>query len=162
MKIYTKLGDKGKTSIIKKRVFKDHDLLETLGTVDEVMSYMMVCSHEIDDIITKDVLQKLAKTLFKVNQDLIVGSSLITLEDTTNLEIQIDALSKKLTPLTDFILPGDSKESSKIHFLRTITRRLERRMVHNYKKHKFNKELLSYINRLSDYLFVLARYLDEA
>lgn len=160
MKIYTKQGDKGKTSIIKKRVAKDHDVLETIGTVDEVMSYMMWTLHEVDEIGLKDILHTITKQFFMVSQDILMGTKQITEDHVLQVEQWIDHYSEKLTPLEDFILPGETKEASMLHYLRTLIRRLERRMVHSHKKHPVQPALFAYINRLSDLMFVFARFID--
>lgn len=160
MKIYTKQGDKLKTSIIKKRVFKDHDILETLGTIDEVMSYMMVVQHSVDEITVKDILHTVMKRFFLVSQDVLMDSKQITEEHVREVESWIDQFSEKLPPLDDFILPGETKEASMLHYLRTLIRRLERRMVHSSKKHPLHSALYAYINRLSDLIFVMARFVE--
>ena len=160
MKIYTKTGDDGKTSIIgKKRISKDDIRIEAYGSVDELNSWLGVIYNEVNE--------KNASLIKRIQSDLFeVGAELASVKNEMNLakiepnilEENIDNLSEKLEPLRSFILPGGSITASKLHFARTICRRAERRIVSLSKVVDVRDKIIIYMNRLSDYLFVLARY----
>ena len=176
MKIYTKTGDNGITSLFTgERVSKNHLRLKTYGDLDELNSYLGLIVSLIDknEMELKLELQKVQSHLFVIgsnlasakpknrkNKQIQVSSEMISL-----LENSIDLMQKSLIPLTSFILPGGSKTSSFTHIARTICRRTERRVVEldsisNDELKTTNDNILIYLNRLSDYLFVLARYLN--
>jgi cob(I)alamin adenosyltransferase len=169
-KIYTKRGDKGKTSLLTgKRVDKDHLRVEAYGTIDELNASLGISrtftSEKIGNII--DSIQKklfhLAAELANPREDYksnSVGQRIekIKEKDTVLLEKTIDELSDQLLPLSSFIIPGGSKASSFLHQSRTICRRAERRTLSLTKSDEINSEIIRYLNRLSDLLFVMARY----
>lgn len=157
MKIYTKTGDDLTTSIIKERVDKDHYIVEANGTIDELMASLMIAYHYNEDGNVKKNLVDISKDLFIVSSDIILGSNKLINEKVKKLEELIDTYDSKLTPLTDFILPGSNLPSSYLHLSRTICRRAERRVVSVAKVSYVNDNILQYLNRLSDLLFVLAR-----
>ena len=168
MKIYTKTGDKGKSSLFGgKRVSKDDKRLEAYGTIDELNSLIGVAVAESGRKEIKNILQEIQNELFIVGSDLatpldkkIKNFNLprVTSEFTKQLEEQIDDLNSKIPELKSFILPGGTKVSSVIHLSRTICRRAERRVVTLSKNEKINNQIIIYLNRLSDFLFVLARF----
>jgi cob(I)alamin adenosyltransferase len=168
MKIYTKTGDKGDTSLFGgKRVAKDDLRIEAYGTVDEVNSILGLAVTEIKSIDVKNVILKIQNTLFNVGSDLATplenqnsSSHIARIEekDSTLLENIIDELDAKLSVLTNFILPGGLKGAAYLHNARTVCRRAERKLVTLSKNENINSQIIIYLNRLSDLLFVLARY----
>ncbi|MEI8320634.1 MAG: cob(I)yrinic acid a,c-diamide adenosyltransferase [Alphaproteobacteria bacterium] len=161
-RIYTKGGDKGKTSLGDgKRVFKDDPRIEAIGTVDEVNAWIGICHFHVSKDFLED-LNHIQHDLFDVGADLCITNSTTKLKVTepqvTWLEDRIDTLNIHLSPLNSFVLPGGTAASSYIHGARTVSRRCERSLVHLSKEESLNPFVLSYINRLSDYLFVLARF----
>lgn len=167
-KIYTKQGDKGETSLIGgKRVPKYHDRIEAYGTVDELNSFVgLIRDHDIDTE-TKSVLISIQKKLFTLesvlatDHDSKISRKLPQLkeEDVEMLEKQIDQMNETLPPITNFILPGGHVVVSYAHIARTICRRSERivlRLAQNYPVEELS---IKYLNRLSDYFFVLSRKL---
>lgn len=167
-KVYTKGGDKGKTGLIGgTRVAKYHERLEAYGTVDELNSYIgMIRSFDIDSR-QKDILVKIQNKLF------VIGACLATDEkksdmkknlpcncdDVDYLEKEIDFMDKKLPELNSFILPGGHSLVAFCHIARTVCRRAERRIIKLSGIVNVDENLVKYINRLSDYLFMLARKL---
>lgn len=169
MSIYTKFGDKGKTSLYGgKTVSKDDVRVEAYGSIDELNSFLGVIISELTD---KDIASK----LIQIQKDLFeIGTSLASLSKnkdsnlskylkarTHDFENEIDKLSQKLPELENFILPGGSKTGSKIHFSRTLVRKIERRIVSLSKKENVNPDALVFINRLSDLLFTYARFINK-
>lgn len=163
MKIYTKTGDNLTTSAINKRVYKDDLVIHCVGNADELSSSLMVSYHFIDDENVKKIILDIVGDLFNVSADLIgyQDGNLISYEKVEKLEKIIDEYTAKLPELTKFIIQGMNKASSHLHLSRTIARRLERWVVDYARDAKLNKNVLLYLNRLSDLLFTLARYLDN-
>jgi cob(I)alamin adenosyltransferase len=165
MKLYTRTGDKGKTSIIGGRVDKDDIRVEAYGTVDEVNCFVGQVMTELDEVIFKDVLadlEKIQHELFDCGGDLANISNKVEFklekEAIDYLEQKIDEYILEAPELERFILPGGTKPSASIHIARTVTRRAERLVVSLMKNDEKTPELaLKYINRLSDYFFALAR-----
>lgn len=165
-KIYTKTGDKGETSLIGgTRVPKYHDRIEAYGTVDELNSYIgLIRDHEIDAEL-KTILCRIQECLFVVESSLATDHEAkidrklpqILESDVKALEDQIDLMNEKLPNLTRFVLPGGNILSSHCHVARTVCRRAERISLKLSKEVKVEELNLKYLNRLSDYLFVLAR-----
>ncbi len=165
MKIYTKAGDHGMTSLLGgELVSKDHPRLEAYGTLDELNSWIgLLRDHLTDPGIRKDLLG--------IQDRLMVGSSLlaneknddsvklprIKEEDIDLLEQRIDAMDTELDPLSSFILPGGHPLVSYCHLARTTCRRAERYAIRFVKSSEQTGLLVKYLNRLSDYLFTLAR-----
>jgi cob(I)alamin adenosyltransferase len=168
MRIYTRTGDKGKTSIIGGRVDKDDTRVEAYGTVDEVNCFVGQAIQELDPKLFKDVLDDLEKIqheLFDCGGDLanVTEKRVIKLqqESIDYLEKKIDEHIKEAPELERFILPGGSKPAASIHIARTVTRRAERLVVKLVKADSKTPELaLMYLNRLSDYFFALARVIN--
>lgn len=168
MRIYTRTGDKGQTSIIGGRVDKDDVRVEAYGTVDEVNCFVGQAITELDGELFKDVLEDLEKIqheLFDCGGDLATVSKKrepkLTEESITYLETKIDEYIKEAPELERFILPGGSKPSASIHIARTVTRRAERLVVTLVKEDPTVSDVCQkYLNRLSDYFFALARVIN--
>ena len=166
MKIYTKTGDKGQTSLIGgTRVAKNSVRLEAYGTVDELNSYLgLIRSFPIAPELT-DQLIVIQNILFSVGGNLATDTSVkevrsglvVTDEDIAFLERAMDRLDETLPAMTHFILPGGEQASSFAHIARTVCRRAERRVLDVAAQYDVDERVIRYINRLSDYLFVLAR-----
>ena len=167
MKIYTKTGDKGTTALIGgARVPKYHEKIEAYGTVDELNSFVgLIRDQNIDNHI-KDVLFVIQNTLFILESSLAQDDSgntkllpQLTGSDIKLLEDEIDDMNKTLPPLKAFILPGGHTTVSYCHIARTVCRRAERLVIKLSVNYKVNPLEIQYLNRLSDYFFVLARKL---
>ncbi|MBN1116658.1 MAG: cob(I)yrinic acid a,c-diamide adenosyltransferase [Bacteroidales bacterium] len=165
MKIYTKTGDFGTTALIGgKRVPKNHIRIEAYGTADELISNL---AHLRDH----DIKEEHKKTLFEILEDLMVVSSILASDcidcydnlpklseiRIVQIEAEIDRLSAALPELKYFVIPGGHVASSLCHVARTICRRTERIVLSLHEVDAVPKHIMVYINRLSDYLFVLAR-----
>lgn len=165
MKLYTKTGDKGQTSIIGGRVDKDSLRVETYGTIDELNSFIGKAITELDvekfaDIIND--LQTIQHELFDCGGDLanVMKERVYKMweEPIKVLEERIDVLSDEAPPLERFVLPGGSTAAATLHIARTVTRRAERQMVSLMKSTDDVPTIVQiYLNRLSDYLFAAAR-----
>lgn len=165
MKLYTRTGDEGKTSIIGGRVEKDDVRVEAYGTVDEVNCFVGQAMTQLDASIFQDVLEDLEKIqheLFDCGGDLANVSKKrelkLTKESVDYLETKIDQLIEEAPKLERFILPGGAPASASIHIARTVTRRAERLVVSLKKADPETSAVaLKFLNRLSDYFFALAR-----
>ena len=169
MKIYTKTGDKGTTSLFSgKRVPKHHIRIESYGTVDELNSIIGAIRDQKIDTTIEEKLIKIQTDLFtlgamlatptkkeKLNIPKINESSIQFLEN------EIDTMNSQLPPMTHFILPGGHQTVSFCHIARTVCRRAERLAVLLNDQTSVESSILIYLNRLSDYLFVLARKLSK-
>ena len=167
MKIYTKTGDEGKTSLFDNtRVWKSHDRIMSYGAVDELNSSIGIAlSLELDNEI-KEILVKIQNDLFIVasdlaNPDISNKTTRTTEEMVTFLEDKIDLLEPQLSELTSFILPGGSLLASILHLSRTISRRAETHVVALLRTEEINKFAGIYLNRVSDLMFVLARIVNH-
>lgn len=168
MKIYTKTGDKGTTSLIGgTKVSKSNLRIEAYGTVDELNSYTGLCKDLLTDGNTKAVLQEIQDRLFTIGSALACDPEKETkmkipdLEETdiALLENEMDKMNDVLPAMKSFILPGGHPSISHLHIARCICRRAERCCVRlESEKNEVEPIILKYLNRLSDYLFVLARY----
>jgi cob(I)alamin adenosyltransferase len=168
MKIYTKTGDKGTTSLIGgTKVSKAHLRIEAYGTVDELNSYIGLCKDFLTDKKSNTVLQEVQDRLFTIGAALACDPEKETKmkipdlkeEDITLLEKEIDKMNETLQPMKSFILPGGHVTVSHIHISRCICRRAERCCVRlEAEQNEVEPIIIKYLNRLSDYLFVLARY----
>jgi len=168
-KIYTKTGDKGSTSLLGgAKVPKSHSRIEAYGTVDELNSYIGLCRDHLNHEKSRIVLQEIQDRLFTI------GSSLATdpakepkmaipdlhEEDITRLEKEIDIMNNLIPPMKNFILPGGHPSVSHLHVARCICRRAERCCVRlQNEKEIVEGIVIKYLNRLSDYLFILARFI---
>lgn len=177
MKIYTRTGDKGQTSLFGgKRVLKSSLRVEAYGTVDELNSAIGVAVGEVQStkLKVKSYNAKLQNELEKIQHDLFgIGSVLASPKvQSSKLKVQslgkrveefekmIDMLTEKLPPLRNFILPGGGKAGAQLHLARTVCRRAERRVVALAGKEDVASEILIYFNRLSDLLFTMARFMN--
>ena len=166
MKIYTKTGDDGTTSLVGgERVDKDSLRVECYGTVDEVNSILGLIIAEINIVDVSILLGRIQHKLFTIGGQLATPENKSDLnkidlvnDDILLLENSIDKYEKELEPLKQFILPSGTKGSSLLHFSRSVCRRAERLVISLSKKEKISNLILIYFNRLSDLLFVLARY----
>lgn len=166
MKIYTKKGDKGTTSLIGgQRVPKYDDKVEAYGTVDETNSYIGLIRETCQDPHTKETLLQIQNDLFVVESRIACADQAslskmpaINPKHITLLENEIDSMTKALPPLRNFILPGGNVLAAHTHIARTICRRAERATLRAYKDDTADHTSLRYLNRLSDYLFTLARH----
>ena len=166
-KIYTKTGDKGETSLIGgTRVPKYHDRIEAYGTVDELISYIgLIRDQEINHdlrivlIEIQDRLMTCASILATDCNDCKVKIPEMYDSDVEKLEKEIDKMNEELPPLTSFILPGGHTTVSYCHIARNVCRRSERLAIKVQSQYKNSEKVIKYLNRLSDYLFVLSRKL---
>ncbi len=168
-KIYTKTGDLGKTSLIGgTKVPKSHLRIESYGTIDELNSYIGLVSDLISDINSKIILKEIQDRLFTVGSSLACDPDKEPLmkipdlkeKDVELLENEIDRMNEILPAMKSFVLPGGHQAVSTTHVARCVCRRAERLCV-NMQEHELFVEplVIKYINRLSDYLFVLSRYI---
>jgi cob(I)alamin adenosyltransferase len=168
-KIYTRTGDKGKTSLIGGvRVPKSHIRIEAYGTVDELNSYIGMINDSVNQEFIRETLKEIQDRLFTIGSELAtdmqkkVKMTIPDLHesDIVYLENQIDLMDKELKPLRSFILPGGHLSGSTCHVARCVCRRVERICVAVQESGEEIPELvIPYLNRLSDYLFTLARYI---
>ena len=168
MKIYTKTGDKGETSLFGgQRVWKDDLRINAYGTVDELNSVLGVAICEVSNEEQKEVLKSIQNDLFTLGSDLATPlekenkNFVIPRVDEkfiVRLEKLIDKYEKQLPELKNFILPGGSKSAAFLHAARTVCRRAEREVTALSKQVDIGNQILIYLNRLSDLLFVLSRY----
>jgi len=170
MKIYTKTGDKGTTALFTgKRVSKHHIRIESYGTVDELNSFLGLLLDQEIDPDSKKVLSSIQNKLFTVgailatepNKENRLKIPKINHEDILFLEKEMDKMNEELPEMTHFILPGGHTSVSYCHIARTVCRRAERMISYLHESEPVPERLLSYVNRLSDYLFVLARKLSK-
>lgn len=167
-KIYTKAGDHGETSLIGgTRVPKFHPRIEAYGTLDELTSYIGLVRDLIDQPqLSKELLSIesclfVAESQLATESDSVINRSLpqITESDLTALEQAIDRMTDQIKPFTSFILPGGHPVSSHCHIARCICRRAERIIIQLSTATEVPSLVLAYVNRLSDYLFILARFI---
>jgi cob(I)alamin adenosyltransferase len=168
-KIYTKTGDLGKTALIGgTKVPKSHIRIDSYGTVDELNSFIGLISDCINDAHSKDVLKEIQDRLFTIGASLACDPDKETLmkipdlkeADIVLLEKEIDAMNEVLPVMKYFILPGGAVAVSHAHVARCVCRRAERICVAMQEEQLYIEPIvIKYLNRLSDYLFVLARYI---
>lgn len=171
MKIYTKSGDKGETSLVYGvRVSKDSARVEAYGTCDEANSNIGLAlaflpeGEEWKDL--RHAFHVIQTKLFHIGAELATpeGKKVgwpIQEEDVTYLEQEIDKLDESLPPLTNFVLPGGHPAAAAFHVARTVVRRAERRSIAVREDEPVNETVIKYLNRLSDYLFVVARFVNH-
>ena len=168
MKIYTKTGDKGITSLIGgTKVPKSHLRIEAYGTVDELNSYIGLCKDLLSDLKGKEILLEVQDRLFTIGSSLACDPikepkmripDLIE-KDVELLEKEMDRMNKIIPPMKNFILPGGHTTLSHLHIARCVCRRAERCCVRlELESLEVEEIIIKYLNRLSDYLFVLSRY----
>ncbi|GGG39379.1 ATP:cob(I)alamin adenosyltransferase [Lactobacillus apis] len=163
IKIYTKVGDQGYTKQVTGKMVPKYDLqIEALGDIDELDSYIGVVIANLSDQCQEllNPLQDRQRDLYELESDIVVKRhEEITAATVEFLEQQIDELNQKIPKTTHFILPGGSITATHLHYARTVARRAERAMAKlNDEQQELAPACLKYINRLSDYLFILARY----
>lgn len=167
--IYTKTGDKGITSLVGGvRVPKTHIRLEAYGTVDELNSYLGLLQTYLTEEADKRLVAHVQNKLFSVGSYLATDQSQTELriesrindKDITLLEQAIDEIDNALTPLHAFILPGGARGAAVCHICRTVCRRAERRILALAGECEIEARVTAFVNRLSDYLFILARKLN--
>ncbi len=164
-KIYTKTGDKGETSLIGGvRVAKYHIRIESYGTVDELNSYIGLLKDKINNAETKKILAEIQDRLFTIGSVLASDPEKSKMKipdlvatDISLLEDEIDRMNAILPELKNFILPGGNEVASVCHIARCVCRRAERLTVHLATESEVEPMVIIYLNRLSDYLFVLSR-----
>ncbi len=165
MKIYTKTGDKGTTALFGgKRVSKADLRIETYGTVDELNSYVGLVRDQPTNQNRKNILVEIQDRLFTIGSILATepGNTKVRIpflipEDITVLEKEIDAMDASLPPMKSFVLPGGHQSVSFCHVARTVCRRAERLVIALDAQEKIDALVIQYLNRLSDYLFMLSR-----
>ncbi len=176
MKVYTKTGDTGTTALFGgTRVSKHHIRIESYGTVDELNSHIGLIRDQDVNQLYKNILIEVQDRLFTVGAILATPPDKETLkngqprlninriseEDITFLENEIDMMETTLPPMTHFVLPGGHTTVSYCHIARCVCRRAERLAVHLHEIEPTDEHVIKYLNRLSDYLFVLARKLSH-
>ena len=166
-KIYTKKGDKGKTSLIGgTRVSKNHVRIEAYGTVDELNSWLGLLRDEVTDSTTKEILTRVQNKLFDTGSQLAADPEnnkmklpQLSEDDVVIFEKEIDRMNETLPPLKNFVLPGGHVIVSHCHIARCVCRRAERRVAELSEKSAVDGLIMKFLNRLSDYLFVFSRKL---
>lgn len=176
MKIYTKTGDKGETGLYGgSRVSKASARVDSYGNIDELNSFIGFAKSEIADRQVVEQLRKIQFDLFTVGSESATPADKLVLangkprlvlmiadKEINELETWIDQWEQHLEPLQYFILPGGGKSATALHICRTVCRRAERGLVFLAESEEVRPELIKYLNRLSDYLFVLARYISKS
>lgn len=162
-KIYTRTGDKGTTGMADgSRIDKDDIQVEAIGDVDELNSIMGMLICKTEDLELADLFLTIQHDLFNLGGQISMPEmSLLVAQRTDWLEQQLDKLNKDLPPLKEFILPGGTEAAATCHLARSVSRRAERSIVSLSKKMDISSDVQSYINRLSDFLFVAARVLSR-
>jgi cob(I)alamin adenosyltransferase len=168
-KIYTKTGDTGKTSLIGgTKVPKSHIRIQAYGTVDELNAFTGLLNDQLSDMHSRELLREIQDRLFTIgsflasdpNKKIAMAIPNLKESDIFLLENEIDHMNEKLPEMKSFILPGGHMSVSTAHVCRTICRRAERLIVElNEKEHLDQPLIIIYLNRLSDYFFVLARWI---
>jgi cob(I)alamin adenosyltransferase len=176
MKIYTKTGDKGTTSLFGgTRVPKHHIRIESYGTVDELNAHIGLIKDQEIEAHTKEILNRVQDRLFTIGSTLATEPEKASLksgkdrlsipkiseEDILLLEKEMDLMNDALPEMTHFVLPGGHQSVSFCHIARCVCRRAERMATALYEVSPFDELVIKYLNRLSDYLFVLARKLSK-
>jgi cob(I)alamin adenosyltransferase len=172
MKIYTKGGDQGETGLFGgSRVPKDHLRIRAYGTLDELNAVLGMFQTRAQKVGSLRELEswigRIQAELFQLGAELATPRGktlqmrLIGQNETRRLEEQIDACETKLAPLKTFILPGGTEEAAFLHLARTVSRRAEREVVQLHRAEPLRQEILEYLNRLSDALFMFARLTNQ-
>ncbi len=172
MKIYTKTGDEGKTCFVGgERVSKNDLRIEATGTIDELNSILGVTMGFVTDEKLRQIIEKAQHDLFTLGAELSWFTSKASMgtrklpmtssEHVKELEQNIDELDAMLSPPSSFILPRGTQASTFLHLARTVCRRAERLIVSLSQQYPLNPEIIKYMNRLSDLLYVMARYANK-
>ncbi len=162
-KIYTRTGDDGSTGLGDgSRTDKDALRIEAIGAVDELNSHLgVIATHELPEAC-RQVIQSVQHRLFDLGGELsIPGYEMIKAQHVVELENELDKLNGKMSPLKEFIVPGGTFAASTCHIARSVCRRAERRLVSLSRAETVSPQALQFLNRLSDYLFVAARYINQ-
>lgn len=164
MKIYTRVGDQGMTKQVSgKMVTKTDAQIVTLGDVDELQSYLgvVVASFRPEQTALIEALSDVQRKLYQLEADISVPRhQAMTAADTAELETQIDTFTADTPELKEFILPGGSPAGANLQYARTVARRAERSAVALAQTQSLAPEILTYLNRLSDYLYAMGRYVN--
>jgi len=166
MTIYTKRGDKGETTLFSRKtsqrvlVAKDSLKISAIGAIDEVNSYLGIISFSKEPGL-KRTIEKLQGELFTIGSILAGANLRFYSTKTKYLEKQIDKMQRKLPVVKHFILPGGTLIGAQLYFARALTRKAERVVVSLNKKEEIKPQILVYLNRLSDFLYVLARVVNH-
>ena len=169
-KVYTRTGDKGQTSLASgERVCKNCNRIEAYGQVDELNSHIGLLASMVSDEETARQLQLIQNILFSVGGNLAMDTTTVKMPETCKvtplmverLEAWIDEIDANLPPIRAFILPGGTTAAAQCHVCRTICRRAERTILTLAEECEIDDELMKFVNRLSDYLFVLARKINK-
>jgi len=161
-KIYTRTGDDGSTGLGDgSRTDKDSLRVEAIGAADELNSFIgLLLAQPLPPEIS-EFLSGIQHDLFDLGGEICIpGQETLTTDYVTRLETALDNYNAELTPLKEFILPGGGQEAALCHVARTVCRRAERRLISLNREQPVSKQAIRYLNRLSDFLFVLARYLN--
>lgn len=164
MHIYTRLGDKGSTVTLGgRKVQKDDPLIEAQGQIDELNAALGIAVAFIDDADATQALRMVQKELFVLGAELSMdnGSKRISPKHVEDLEKQIDSYEERLPALANFVLPGGCKSAALVHYARTVCRRCERKLVTLSNKKRLDPIAITYLNRLGDLLFTMARWLNR-
>lgn len=166
MSITTKTGDAGQTSLFSgERLWKDELRVEAYGSLDELDSFLGDARHLVTDAVLQDILREVQETLYRVMGQLAAAEAPfpypLTGQEVDALTQQIRSLEEK-TPLQGFVIPGSLPASARLDVCRAVTRRAERRLVRLARAETVAPELLHYVNRLSDLLFIMARAIEAA
>lgn len=170
MKIYTKTGDTGKTSLVGgTRISKGNLKIESYGTVDELNSWIGVLRDLPENESRKDIFKEIQDRLFTIGADLASESEIVKQKkvpdlfdtDVELLEKAMDEMNEEIPPLRAFVLPGGNVAVSYAHVARTVCRRAERHIIRLTEVEEVNELVIRYLNRLSDYLFVVSRKITQ-
>ncbi len=167
--IYTKKGDKGESEVFNgERFSKDNQIFEVLGVLDEVSSLVGICkikskdfNEKVNDLKLKEVLEKIQKDLFIIQSQVVGADKKIKKENIKWLEENIDFIEKQIPELKKFIIAGGSELAVNLNYIRTIVRKVERKIVALSQKQELDSSILIYVNRLSDLFFVLYRFVNS-
>lgn len=169
MKVYTKTGDDGTTGLFGgDRVRKDHTRIEAYGTVDEANAFVGIARSAGPEDRLTDLLERIQGEMFVVGADLATPAKAkpvvprVRPEFVERLESDIDSLEEDLSPLKTFILPGGTSRATALHAARTVCRRAERSVITAMEHEEIDPMVSIYLNRLSDFLFVAARWANHA
>ncbi len=163
MAIYTKRGDKGQTSVLEEgntqniRITKDSLIVEALGANDELNSWLGVVYSFSESRKLQELIGEIQKRLLTIGSTIAGAKLAFPEKHTKDLEKLIDEMEGKMPVLSHFVYPRGTKTSAQLQYARSLARRCERRVVALSKEMKIKPEILSYLNRLSDFLFCLAR-----
>lgn len=170
MKIYTRTGDAGKTALLGGSRVSKHDLrIEAYGTVDELNAWVGMLSDRAGELLDQELLNSIQDQLFTIGSNLAkerddLPFELPELKEEADkpLEKAMDRMDAELPPLRNFVLPGGHESVSTAHICRTVCRRAERRVAALQEEEARYARELKFLNRLSDYFFVVSRYLSQA